>query len=236
MKKNLLWAAVLLGALSSGCGGSGDGGGGGGGIQQAQNLGSTPAPGQPFSIPSVTLTASSGGNTYTAIYSQTPNMGTSMFDGQEANSGTISLALTENGATLTTEVTTVYYLENPYTPLGLAGSVSGSKYEFIFSSVDPLPSSLTVGASGPLGNGTYYLPGTNIAIGSLTETYSVTANNSATVLLTTSTSGTVEGQSISETMNYAVNASGAFMLQSVEIAVNGTTLNFTNSCDGCWDY
>jgi len=238
MKKALLCSVALFGALSLGCGG-----GGGGAMQSSatqtptpQNLKSAPAPAEPYSIPSATLTATSGGDTYTAIYSQTPNMGTTMFDGQEANSSIVSLTVTENGATLSTEVTTAYYLENPYTPLGLAGSVNGTNYEFLFSSVDPLPSTLTVGASGPLGNGTYYLSGTNTATGSLTETYAVTANNPTTLLLTTYASGTVNGQSISETINYAVSASGAFELQSVDILLNGTTLNFANSCDGCWDY
>ena len=236
MKTALIWSVVLLGVVSSGCGG---GGGDGSAIQSSptpQNLESAPAPAEPFKIPSTTLTASSGGNSYTAIYSQTPNTGTAMFDGQEASSSTISLTLTENGTTLSTEITTAYYLENPYTPLGLSGSVSGIDYEFVFSSIDPLPSTLTVGASGPLGNGMYYLSGTNTAIGSLTETYSVTANNPTTVLLTTYASGTVNGQSISETIDYAVNASGAFELQSAEILLNGTTLNFVNDCDGCWDY
>jgi hypothetical protein len=241
MNKATICFAVLLGALSSGCGGGGDGGGGGSGsgsagTPQVQNLESAPAPAEPYSIPSVTLTATSGGDTYTATYSQTPNVGTTMFDGQEANSSSVSLTLAKNGTTLVTEVTTAYYLENPYTPLGLAGSVGGTDYEFILSSVNPLPSTLTVGASGPLGNGTYYLSGTNTAIGSLTETYSVTANDPTTVLLTTSGSGTINGQSTSETITYAVNSSGAFELQSVEILVGGMTFNLTSNCAGCWDY
>ncbi len=250
MKTALIWSAVLLGALSSGCGG---GGGGGGSAMQSnptpmqssptpQNLESVPAPAEPFNIPSTTLTATSGGNSYTAIYSQTPNNGTTMFDGHAAYSSTVSLTITENGPTIGTEVSTAYYIEIPYEPLGLSGTVSGTAYTFLFTSTNPYPSTLTVGSSGPLGSGTFYLSGTNDGIGSLTETYSVASNNASTVLLTTYATGTVNGQSISETINYAVNASGALQLQSVEILVNGTTLNFTNSCSAdagganCWDY
>ena len=201
-----------------------------------QNLESAPAPAEPFNIASQTLTASSAGNSYTAIYSETPNNGTTMFDGQEANSSTISLTITENGSPIVTETDTAYYLENPYQPLGLTLSSNGGQFDFLYNSIDPLPSTLTVGGSGPLGSGTYYVVNTNDGIGSLTETYSVASNNASTVLLTAYATGTVNGQSISETINYAVNASGAFELQSVEILVNGTTLNFIGSCNGCWDY
>ncbi len=201
-----------------------------------QNLKSAPTPAEPFNIPSATFMAGSGGNSYTAIYSETPNNGTTMFDGQEANSSKISLTITENGSPIVTEIDTAYYLENPYRPLGLTLSSNGGQFDFLYNSTNPLPSTLTVGGSGPLGSGTYYAVNTNDGIGSLTETYSVASNNASTVLLTTYATGTINGQSISETINYAVSASGAFELQSVEILVNGTTLNFNNSCSGCWDY
>jgi hypothetical protein len=234
---HLVFPGFLLAALAACGGGGGYGGGGGGGsMPQAQNLEAAPAPAEPFSIPSATLTASSGGNSYTATYSQLPNNGTTMFNGQEANSSTISLTITENGSSIVTEIDTAYYLENPYQPLGLTLSSNGGKFEFLYNSINPLPSTLTVGGSGPLGSGTYYVVNTNSAIGSLTETYSVASNNAGTVLLTTYATGTINGQSISETINYAVNASGAFELLSVAILVNGTTLNFTNTCSGCWDY
>jgi hypothetical protein len=90
-------------ALTS-CGGGGGGGGGVGGgsaiqsNQPPQNLESVPAPAKPFMIYSTTLEASSGGNSYAGTYSETPNEGTTMFDGQEANSNTISLTISENGS------------------------------------------------------------------------------------------------------------------------------------------
>ncbi len=207
-----------------------------------QNLDSAPAPAEPFNIDSTTLAASSGGNSYAGTYSETPNKGTTMFDGQEAYSSTISLTITENGSPIVAEIDTAYYLENPYQPLGLTLSSNGGQFDFLYNSIDPLPSTLTVGGSGPLGSGTYYVANTNDGIGSLTETYSVASNSGSTVLLTTYATGTVNGQSISETINYTVNASGAVELQSVEKLVNGTTLNFTNSCSvdaggaDCWDY
>lgn len=158
-----------------------------------------------------------------------------MFDGQEANSSTISLTITENGSPIVTEIETAYYLENPYQPLGLTLSYNGGQVDFLYNSTNPLPSTLTVGDSGPLGSGTYYVVNTNNAIGSLTETYSVTSTGNW-VLLNTHATGTVNGQSISQTISYVVNGGAAAGVASVEILVNGTTLNFASSCNGCWDY
>jgi len=199
-----------------------------------QNLESAPAPAEPFNIPSVTMTTSSGGNSYTAIYSETPNKGTTMFDGQEANSSTISLTITENGSPIVTENETAYYLENPYQPLGLTLSYNGGQFDFLYNSTNPLPSTLTVGDSGPLGSGTYYVVNTNDAIGSLTETYSVASNDTSTVQLTTYATGTVNGQPISETIYYAVDASGAPLMEWFNILDNGTTLTFNNPAE--WEY
>lgn len=46
------------------------------------------------------------------IYGETPNKGTTMFDGQEANSSTISLTITENGAPIATEIDAGKFLIN----------------------------------------------------------------------------------------------------------------------------
>jgi hypothetical protein len=180
------------------------------------------------------MTTISSGNSYTAIYSETPNNGATMFDGQVAHSSTIALTITEKGAPIVTEIDTVYYLENPYQPLGLTLSYNGKQFDFLYNSINPLPSTLTVGDSGPVGSGTYYLVNTIESIGSLTETYSVTSNDTSTVQLTTYATGAVNGQSISETIYYAVDASGAPQLEWFEILVKGTTLNFNNPAE--WDY
>jgi hypothetical protein len=124
---------------------------------------------EPFDIGSTTLAAGSGGNSYAGTYSEAPNEGTAMFDGQEVNSSTISLTITESGSPIVTEIETAYYLENPYQPLG---------------------------------SGTYYVVNTNNAIGSLTETYSVTSTGNW-VFLNTYATGTVNGQSISQTISYS---------------------------------
>jgi hypothetical protein len=232
---------LLLMVLTA-CGGGG-GGGGGSAMQSsspsetslpAQNLKSAPAPAEPFNVPSATMTTSSGGNSYTAIYSETPNNGTTMFDGQEANSSTISLTITENGSPIVTEIDTAYYLENPYQPLGLTVSSNGEQFDFLYNSTNPLPSTLTVGDSGTLGSGTYYVVNTNKSIGALTQTYSVASNDASTVQLVTYATGTVNGQSISETIYYAVDASGAPQLDWFDIVVNGTTLTFNNPAE--WEY
>jgi hypothetical protein len=186
-------------------------------------------------IYSTTLSASSGGNSYAGTYSETPNEGTTIFDGQEANSSTISLTISENGSPIVTEIETAYYLENPYQPLGMTLSYNGGQFDFLYTSTNPLPSPLTVGGSGPLGSGTFYAVNTNNAIGSLTETYSVTSTSNWE-LLNANATGTVSGQSISQTISYVLVGRAAMGVASVEIMVNGTTLNFASSCNGCWDY
>jgi hypothetical protein len=111
MKYALICSALLVGALSTGCGG--DGGGGGGSASQlnpsSYELQSIPAPAEPFTVVSTALTTDSGGNSYAGTYSETPNSGTTMFDGQEANSSTISLTITENGSPIVAETDTAYY-------------------------------------------------------------------------------------------------------------------------------
>ena len=158
-----------------------------------------------------------------------------MFDGQEASSSTISLTITENGTPIVTEIKKAYYLENPYQPLGQTLSYNGGQFDFLYNSTNPLPSTLTVGGSGPLGSGTYYVVNTNDVIGSLTETYSVTSTSNW-VLLNAYATGTVNGQSISQTISYVVNNGEATGVASVEILLNGTTLHFNSDCAGCWDY
>src|SRR5271156_2448103 len=119
---HVTFSGLLLIVLTA-CGGGGGGGGGGGSAMQSsqppQNPESVPAPAEPFTVDPTTLAASSGGNSYAGTYTETPNKGTTMFDGQEANSSTISLTITENGTPIVTEIETAYYLENPYQPLGL---------------------------------------------------------------------------------------------------------------------
>ena len=240
---HVTFSGLLLIVLTA-CGG---GGGGGGSAMQSspaqsnpmpQNLQSEPAPAQPFNIYPTSLSASSGGNSYAGTYSETPNQGTTMFDGQEANSSTISLTITENGSPIVAEIDTVYYLENPYQPLGLTLSYNGGQFDFLYSSSDPLPSTLTVGGSGPLGSGTYFVANSNDPIGSLTETYAVASSplSGSSILLTTYATGTVNGQSISEAIVYVINGGEAMGVASVDIQLNGTTVHFDSSCNGCWDY
>jgi hypothetical protein len=239
---HVTFSGLLLIVLTA-CGGGGGSGGSvasvGSAMQSSpapQILQSAPAPQEPFDIPSTTLAASSGGMSYTAIYSETPNNGTTMFDGREANSSTISLTVTENGAPIATEIDTAFYLESPYQPLGMSISANGMQFDFLYNSTDPLPSTLNAGNSGPLGSGTYYAINTNDGIGSLTETYSVAAwDNSSTLLLTTYATGTLNGQMVNETITYVLNGAPP-ILSSIEVIVNGTQLTFMSSCAGCWDY
>jgi hypothetical protein len=227
---------LLLATLAA-CGG----GGGGSGATQSSSPSPgpllVPAPVEPFTMYPQTLGASSDGNSYAGTYTETPNQGLTMFDGQQAYSSAISLTITENGTPIVTEIETAYYLDNPYRPLGVSLSYNGEQYELLYNSTDPLPSMLAGGDSGPLGTGTYYAANSDNAIGSLTETYSV-ALGSGFLMLNMHASGTVNGESIEQTISYALNYSSGEVVGvgSVAILVNGTTLNFGSACEGCWDY
>jgi hypothetical protein len=222
MKPAILVTTLLLALAACGGGGSSST------PPPQQNLQSARAPQQPYNIQSTTLTAMDGsGNTYTAMVSQTPNSGTVNFNGQMAYSSVLAITILENGVTVVTETTTDYYLESPYTPLGISGSTNGNGWVFIFDSVDPLPTTLMVGDSGPLGSGTYYDAVTNAPLGSLTSTYSVTANDPTTLLLNVYGSGMLNGNQESSTITYNVDAAGNVALSSVQVTVNGQTLTFT---------
>jgi len=222
MKRLSTFLLVLVTAAVTSCGG----GGGSSGTAPAQNLHAANSPAQPMEIASTTLTATdTSGNTWTVTYSAAAG-GMAMFNGQNANTTVIGLTVSENGTVIATEDSTAYYLSNPYSPLGLVGTTNGTAFMFLITSFTPLPSTLTVGDSGPLFSGTYY-DGTGMNVtGSLTETYTVTADSPTAVFLNINGTGSNNGSQISETEVFSVTNSGAVTLVEVKLAVNGETLDF----------
>jgi hypothetical protein len=213
--KKYLACGVLLGL--SACGGSSS-------SRPASQLESAPAPAQPFNIPMSHLI---GLYSYYMTYSEAANTGTTSFRGQVAHSATSSLAVFNGNETVLAQMKTEYFLANPYAPLGLAGLSSAVSYVLVYNSVTPLPAVLQVNDSGPLVSGTYYQPGTNTSIGSLTETYSVTGYNSTPLELSISATGILNGAPISQTVSYTVDATGNVNLSSFQFTpAGGTTLYF----------
>lgn len=206
---------------------AGCGGGGGSNPAPQQNLQSARAPSQPMDTPSTTLTATdSGGNTWSVTYSSTAG-GMAMFNGQNANTSLIALTISENGAVVATEDSTAYYLANPFSPLGLTGTTNGTAWTATITSYTPLPATLMVGASGPLESVTY-TNGMGTNIGSLTETYTVTADSPNALFLNIDAAGSINGVQETETLTYSVASDGTVgALVKAQITVNGTTLTFT---------
>jgi hypothetical protein len=219
MRAALLPLLTVL--VTAGCGG-----GGGSNPAPQPNLKSAMAPAQPMDVSSTTLTATdSSGNTYTVVYSSAPG-GMAMFNGQNASTSTIGLTISENGAVLATEDSTAYYLTTPYSPLGLSGTTSGTAWTAVINSYTPLPSTLTVGGSGALSSATYY-DGMMAAIGSLTETYTVTENSPTALFLNIDAAGTINGVQETETLTYSVASDGTIQaLVQAQVTLNGTTLTF----------
>ena len=215
---------TLLAACGSSSGSSSSSASSSSAPAQAQSV---PAPAMPLTIAPTTLATTLNGNTVTLQLSATANTGTATFNGQVAETGNLSLTVLENGSPLVTEIATAYYLTNPYSPLGLGITVNGVSEVVTYPSTTPLPANLTVGSSGPLTTGTYYAANGTTVIGSLTETYSVTANNATSVKYTVYGTGTVNGSPVSETDIYTVSTSGTIALVEVDLLVNGQTLKFT---------
>jgi hypothetical protein len=206
----------------AGCGG----GGGGSNPAPQQNLQSARAPSQPMTIPSTTLSATDGsGNTYTINYSSTPG-GMAMFNGQSASTSMIALTVSENGAVVATEDSTAYYLANPYSPLGLSGTTSGVAWTAAITGSSLVPTMLTVGESGSLYS-FIYRDGMGNTIGSLTETYTVTADSPSALFLNIDAAGSINGVQETETLTYSVASDGTVQaLVQAQITFNGTTLTF----------
>jgi hypothetical protein len=177
-----------------------------------------------MAVSSTTLTATDGsGNTYTATYSSTPGS-MAMFQGQNADTSQISLTVLRNGTVVSTEDYTAYYLLNPYSPLGLAGTTNGTAWTAYVTSFTPLPSTLTVGASGPVLSGTYDVDG--VQVGGLTETYTVTADSPTALSLNIDSAGSINGTQVAETLTFSITSDGTSTLVGAKITINGTTLTF----------
>lgn len=208
----------------------------------APALQSAPAPAEPFNVPPTSLTAMIDGMPFTLIYSVTPSTGTTTFNGQTANSSTVSITvLQQAGTALVTESTTEFYLPNPFTLLGLAGTAGGTAYTLTVATLNPLPSMLTVGAAGTLFSGSYYLSSasagssaasgassdTSTVIGMLTQTYAVTAGTANALTLTIASDGSLNGQSAANSTVFSVDAAGKIVLQSVTVMLNGQAYTFS---------
>jgi hypothetical protein len=221
-------------AMLSACGG-----GGGGGTPPPANLSS--APGEAAlaaylqTSHQTTLTASdTSGNSYTLQISSQPNSGTTTFNGAAPAYSTVdTLTLSKNGVVAASNISTGYYLLNPYVPLGTTDS-TGTPYQLVTSST-PLPATLNVGNSGPVDNLNIYHDSTMASLDAESAgTYSVEPNNSTTLLMclnfvisNVTAQGTADGLAdTTETDCYSVDASGKGALFSIAISVNGVTLNF----------
>lgn len=213
MKQCLAYGVMLILAA---CGGGGDSG-------SSSQLQSVRTPAEPFSITPTNLI---GVDAYHMTYSQTPNSGMSSFDGQSAHTSTTSATVFNGNATVLAQSSTDYFLQSPYMPLGAEGTTAAEAYELVFDSVTPLPAVLTVGATGPLASGTYYLPGTNTAIGTLSVSYAVAGYNSTLVKLSIATTGMLNGAAIAQTVSYTVDASGLVHLNAFQVTLAGSNLFF----------
>jgi len=225
--KRLTTSLCLLPAfLLAACGGGGGSSSNSAPPAPTQNLQSVASPAQPWSISSTTLTGTdSSGNSWTATYSSAPS-GSGTFNGQVANTSTVSLTVSENGAVVSTEDSTAYYLVSPYSPLGLSGTTNGVAWTAIVTSFTAFPSTLTVGSSGPVLAANYEDSMGNV-IGGLTETYTVTADSPTALFLNIDAAGTINGTQVTETLTYAIASDGsAPTLAQAQITVNGTTLTF----------
>jgi len=230
MRRIVLLAGVLVAVGLAGCGG-GDGG-------LTTNLDS--APGESAlsafmqSSHQYTLQGSYGGSSYTLQLTNTPNAGTTTFNGFAPAYSTVqTVTISQGGTMLASDSSTIYFSIGPFQPLGSIGS-GGVPYAVV-ASPNSLPATIRVGDSGTFASWVYYHDATQAVIDAdETETYVVSANNASTlkVCLTSVISnvmyqGEQDGMAAgTETDCYAVNAAGSATLLSVAVSVNGATLTF----------
>lgn len=245
MKHRSRVASVLVGAIAlTGCGGGG--GGYGGGSSSANQMSSASLSSAPAGAALVTylrtdhdtmlqaMSAMSGMSGYNLQVRNVPNAGTTTFNGAApAYSAMVTLLPTKNGQPLSGSTFISYYLLNPYVPLGRV-AFSGSPYGVVTSST-PLANMVTVGDSGAVDSLTYYHDSTMTTMdANETDTYSVMANNSATLLLCLNSTisdvtaqGTTDGMANGSTSDcYTVDAAGNATLASHTMMLNGMMITF----------
>lgn len=229
--------ALIFSLLTvSACGG---GGGGTGGTIAPANLSS--APGEATLVAylqashQTTLSATdTSGNSYTVQLNSASNAGTTTFNGSAPAYSTVdTIAFQKNGALVESGTSTSFYLLNPYVPLGETYS-TGSPFALV-SAYSPFPTTLNVGDAGSVATLTYYHDSTMAAVDASEEdTYTVEANNTATLLMclnsvisnVTAQGGQDGLADSSESDCYSVDAAGNAVLVSIAVTVNGVTLNF----------
>ena len=184
-----------------------------------QDLQWVSAPAQPWCI---TPTDPLYDGNFSLTVSCTPG-GMMVFKGQMANTSVLTLAV--SATVVSTEDTTAYYLTNPYAPLGFSGTTNGVAWTATVTSFTPIPATLTVGTSGPLLSANYRDSLGNV-IGSLTETYTVTAVSSTALDVNINSAGTLNGTPVSSTSRFLVTSTGTIYLTEVQITVNATPFDF----------
>lgn len=225
-------------ALLGGCGGD-SGGSTTSTTPAAQNLNSAPgdaAVGAYYQQANQTTLSArdSAGNSYTLQLGQTPNTGTTTFEGRvSVHSFVRTTTLSKNGAVASTGFSNQYFLLSPFMPLGDVNS-TGVPYG-VFTLANAFPTTISVGTSGPIGTETYYHNSAK-SIQDAVEvvTYRVAANNATTLLFCldaiktlSSGQGSLDGLSAgTESDCYTDDASGSVRLASITISVSGTTLIF----------
>ncbi|MGO9988424.1 MAG: hypothetical protein ACLPSY_06580 [Steroidobacteraceae bacterium] len=178
------------------------------------------------------------GNNYTFQINSQPNAATSTFNGEAPAYSTVdTFTLEQNGVLIANSISTSYYLLNPYVPLGKTFG-TGTPFGLV-TSYTPFPTTLSVGNTGPLDSLTYYHDSTLAIIdANETDSYSVDANNSTTLLMclnfvvshvtAVGTADDLDGftPNLTETDCYSVDASGTAALVSVALTVGDEALNF----------
>lgn len=171
---------------------------------------------------------------YTLHVSTTPNAGLTVFREQtQAHSAVQTVQVTKNGAPLATTSTTVFFLADPFVPLGRVAA-SGVPYATIINQYE-LPPAADPGASGPFFNMTWYHDTDMSAVdGFMTGSYSVTTGegglarvcvkvDTARVTPQGSTDGVVEGTQVN---CFRISGAGKATLESVEMPIGGQPLVF----------
>lgn len=144
--------------------------------------------------------------------------------GQSANTGTSSATLSENGTVISNDIQTDYFLLGPFKPLG---NVDTNGNVYVDSNQSALPDNATIGENGAFATATVYSDSTlTTVIGSLTETWTLSAGTGSDAIGCLDSVGAVNGGSESQSTCYTLDANSNIIGLTISLDVNGTILNF----------
>jgi hypothetical protein len=168
------------------------------------------------------------GANYSVAYSTTPESAPAMFEGQVASTAMTTVAVTKNGVLTSNVASRVYFKSSRYLELGQVDTDGSNYYVDDVSSPLYLPTTATVGQSGPLNSTTVYADQSKAStIAHQTNSWSLEADTASTAWLCSTsvyTPVSPSGSSSTEKQCLRIDTSGVVQGMTVTLSGGGVSL------------